>query len=371
MLIIKLNSNRILFINEYWILIPLALVIDITIIVSVRRSRAKKRKELESENVNKRCLKLKLFQLATSTFVPSIFTRGGDLTDYSGIEPYADASYPNCIVGEGLRYVDNQSLRTHVIKYFKRKAIKKIIFVTKTALCHLMLKEHIQVPILSFFLKHIGIIDINRYELLRKTVIVLIGSGGILAVGLNSLYCGIALFASSFILQHYTQDANFEFIPTTFILDSNDSIKPRIKNERDVVVVDFSDGPKDKITMSNPTPGYECSLPDQFLGNPKCNMQLTSTQINEITTNIDYDKVVNMEDVTGLKKINFNDRLEVSKDPIAAISDSSKFKRAGKTVNFLDKFGDSGLISESDKWDAYDSNCPAPVNNIRVPDKKT
>lgn len=52
MLFIRLTSNRYLLVNEYWILIPVMLAIDIIIIVKGKKNQAKKK--LQSEDQSER-----------------------------------------------------------------------------------------------------------------------------------------------------------------------------------------------------------------------------------------------------------------------------------------------------------------------------
>ena len=60
-----------------------------------------------------------------------------------------------------------------------------------------------------------------------------------------------------------------------------------------------------------------------------------------------------MQDVMGLDRVDFSDILDLGQDePFTPKS------HQGKTVNFLDKFGDSGPIHEKDKWDISESPVP-------------
>ena len=53
-----------------------------------------------------------------------------------------------------------------------------------------------------------------------------------------------------------------------------------------------------------------------------------------------------MKDVTGLGRVDFSDKFDLGKtEPIICKP------HQGIEVNFLDKFGDSGQISESEEWD--------------------
>ena len=65
-----------------------------------------------------------------------------------------------------------------------------------------------------------------------------------------------------------------------------------------------------------------------------------------------------MKDVTGLDRVEFTDKFDLGQ-PEPSICKP----RQGKEVNFLDKFGDSGQISENEKWETRD-------NEVMVPDKR-
>lgn len=70
MLYVKLSPNRVFFVNEYWILIPLMIAIDIAIIVKVKKSRAKKK--LQSEQLKEKCKQWKIFHIATGNLTAAL-----------------------------------------------------------------------------------------------------------------------------------------------------------------------------------------------------------------------------------------------------------------------------------------------------------
>ena len=65
-----------------------------------------------------------------------------------------------------------------------------------------------------------------------------------------------------------------------------------------------------------------------------------------------------MQDVTGLDRVEFTDKFDLGQTK-PSISNSNK----GKEVSFLEKFGDSGPVSENEGWDTCD-------NEFMVPEKK-
>jgi len=65
MLCLKVSSNRVFFVNEYWILIPLMIAMSIAIIVKVKKNRAEKKLKAEQLTPKRgiKTLKLKLFHI--------------------------------------------------------------------------------------------------------------------------------------------------------------------------------------------------------------------------------------------------------------------------------------------------------------------
>lgn len=104
----------------------------------------------------------------------------------------------------------------------------------------------------------------------------------------------------------------------------------------------------------------ECSLPDQMLGNPICARE---TEIDIKSGNvvvgilIDYDEVVNMEDLTGLSgEIKFANQFEAvpieNPGPIKSQhSRPNRSQNSKRTTSLLEKFGDPDYIADSEAWD--------------------
>ena len=105
---------------------------------------------------------------------------------------------------------------------------------------------------------------------------------------------------------------------------------------------------------------YECSLPDQMIGNPIC---VREAEIDIKSGNvvvdmlIDYDEVVNMEDVTGLNgDIQFADQFETLpiENPGPKKSQHSRInpnKNRKITTSLLEEFDDPDHIPDSETWD--------------------
>ena len=80
--------------------------------------------------------------------------------------------------------------------------------------------------------------------------------------------------------------------------------------------------------------------------------------IDLVLPDLRYEDTVNMQDVTGLGRQEFTDRFDLGQTEPNICK-----HRQEKEVNFLDKFGDSEQISESEKWNTVD-------NEFMVPEKR-
>lgn len=115
------------------------------------------------------------------------------------------------------------------------------------------------------------------------------------------------------------------------------------------------------MIMSKPVQeNQECWLADQRLLNPNCKVKPTEVPdaIDSVLPNLRYEDTVNMQDVTGLDQVEFSDQFDLGQTKPTI----TKTARKGKEVNFLDKFGDSSPIDESEKWDTCE-------NEFMVPEK--
>ena len=92
------------------------------------------------------------------------------------------------------------------------------------------------------------------------------------------------------------------------------------------------------------------ALPNQALLNSGCKVKPTEIPeaMNLVSHDLKYDDVVNMQDVTGLDRVDFRNVLDLGQTK----------PRKGKLVRFLDKFGDAGSIDEMDTLDAGDYQVP-------------
>ena len=115
----------------------------------------------------------------------------------------------------------------------------------------------------------------------------------------------------------------------------------------------------DKISMQQSSVPYERSLPDQILGNSRC---ISEIEINIKSGNgvvdmlIEYDEGVNLEDITNLRgDLKFSDQFEIAPIEKRGLK-KSKYSRINlsknkkRTINLLEKFGDSDCILDSETW---------------------
>jgi hypothetical protein len=374
MLYVKLSSNRVVFVNEYWILIPLMIAIDIAIIVKVRRNRAEKK--LKEEQLKEKYKQWKIYHTATGNLTAALQIRAGENVLVRLVDEYIEVTHPNCLVGKGIRYVNSERLRKIAYSLFKNKAKNGVIYITKTALCHLVEIYGLNLPALPFPVPDfIGVS--GWYQLVRKVISV--GCLGIplpmliLAQGPASIIVSLAAGGFGMVVMAYTKDPGFIIIPTDIISTSVDSIMRRIPDQPDLVSIDLETLSRSKVTMPEFSMGYECSLPDQIMFNPKCSLR--PSEIADIAANADvylplnYDEVVNMQDVTKLTTVKFSDKFDISTSskPTSSfrLRGTKRFRNQSKTQNFSEKFGDPKFVSDMEQWDI---TTPTPQDGIRIQD---
>jgi len=252
-----------------------------------------------------------------------------------------------CNIEEDVLYLNDKRLRNIIIDLYRHKGKGKIICVTATALCHIVNEYGQTFLTLPFAVGDFGLTSL--YQTLRKGfVTILLGAVGPLYIigSLVSSIFALILGVSGLRLAFN----NLDFIPISPV----DVIKPRIPVISDVGVVNNLD----KVILRDPVQeNNECWLPDQHLLNPNCKVKPTEIPdaIDSVLPDLRYEDTVNMQDVTGLHREEFTDTVDLGH------TKSSICKpRQGKKVNFLDKFGDSGQISESQEWDTCDNEFMVP-----------
>lgn len=345
MLYWKYSSNRIFFLNEYWFLVPTGILANYLIIRKIRSHKEKikeferLKKQIEREKQIRRIVYLAL----ASNGLSYILMRGG--------ANFIDVDHIECGIEEGLRFVDNDRLRKIVHNLYRHKRRGKIIYITATALCHLANRYGLTFLSFPIAIGDFGLTSV--YHTVRKTAVTMLlgGVGPLFILGTPAALMGAFVLATTGLRLAFL---NLDLIPTTLISEtgSTKNLKPRIADVPDVVVVKS----RNKIIMTKPVPANgECLLPDQRLFNPNCRIKPTEipNAIDLVSHDLEYTDVVNMQDVTGLDQVEFSDMLDVGQ-----AKPSIPRLRKGKTVNFLDKFGDSEIIDEIDTWETGESMIP-------------
>ena len=141
MLLIKVSSNKIFLINEYWILIPLILTIEIVIVVKIKNNRAQK--DLKSEKLKEDLRRWKIFHFANKNIFSSMFIRGGHEVVQILADGFIEVTHENCIIAKGAQFLDNEWRRKLLIIQHSEKIKNGILFITRTAPCHLASKAGI------------------------------------------------------------------------------------------------------------------------------------------------------------------------------------------------------------------------------------
>jgi len=345
MLYIRFSPNRLFIINEYWLLVPPMLVIDYLIITQIIKIKKSKDKNIKSKkDYQTKYQQLKIFHLAMNNIVDILRIRGG--------QELIEITYPECGVGKGFRYIDHQRLRKLVYFLYKFKERNGVIFITQTALCHLVKKYGLLLP--AFLPMKSPAIMTDWYQFIRKAVVTILIGGAIpMALWAETVaYIALSFTLGGAGIALSLTNRDFPIVPTTLISGAVESIKRRIPDVPEVVSVNFEIEPTNRIEMSNKR--YECLLPEHRLTDPTCRMK--NIEIAEISNNIglDYNDVVNMYDVTGLDTVEFTDRYSFTDRSQVSSSTETvqpKHRLRGTTVNFLDKFGDPQNVPESETWD--------------------
>lgn len=307
MLYWKYSTNRTFFLNEYWILVPTTIIANYFIIRKIRshKEKVKQLKKLKEEiRRYKKAEKIRrIIYLASSVSGLSYISinRGG--ADFINVD------YINCNIEDGLRFLDNDRLRKIIHNLYSYKRRGKIIYITSTAVCHLANQYGQTFLALPFAIGDFGIT--NLYQAIRKTAVTILlgGVGPLLVIGGPVALIFASLLTTLGLRLAFT---NMDKILTSPVYETSSAknLKPRIADLPDVITVNF----RNKITMSNPVEEKgECWLADQALFNSACIIKPTEipSVIELVSHDLKYSEVVNMQDVTGLDRVEFTDILDL------------------------------------------------------------
>src|SRR6056300_351024 len=158
MLLIRLSSKRMLEISEYYILIPLMLAIELAIAQKLKKNRS------QNNDKSKEFTKWKIFYFAMGRL------RGGNEITQFLEDNYLDVKHLDCIVRPGIQYLNNARLRKIINYLFHDKVKNDVIFITRTALCHIaseygLYQLDLPIPI------HTPVAFTNKILLLQKAII--------------------------------------------------------------------------------------------------------------------------------------------------------------------------------------------------------
>ena len=355
MLFYRYSENRIFFLNEYWILIPSALLANYFILRKIRDDK----KRIESLRVlkaqlerQKKLQKIAILALGVSGSV-HLLNRGGstDLIDTDYIKDI-------CQIDSGIRYLDDRRLKNIVIDLYWHKRKGQIIYITATALCHLAGRYGRKFLALPVAVGDFGIT--NLYQTARKTLVVLLWGGVAPIISFNGPFA----FAIAFTLAVTGLKlalVNLDYIPTS-PFDPTKDLEPRVREVVEVVVMNNRDN--NKIIMQEKVQkNRECWLPDQRVLNKKCN-EVTDIS-DSVLPNVSYQETVNMKDVTGLSRQDFTDVCDVGPTDVGDVGPTK-----AKQVNFLDFLEKCSGSGEGEGWDTCENEFTVPnKRNLRTRNK--
>jgi len=359
MLYWRYSSNRIFFINEYWIFVPTAAVVNYVVIRRIlsHKQKVRRLKELK-EKIEREKKWRRIFFLSLGLNISEcLLLRGGS-------EAIINVDYIECGIEAGLRYLDDARLRKIIHDLYRNKRTGNVIYITATALCHLSDRYGKMFLALPIAVGDFGIS--NLYVTIRKFVTsVLLGAVGPFVIWGGPFYLSLALiFAMAGLRVAHIDLESVANSPVYQLGSSNDNvadIKPRMPNSPDVIVVNNRNK---ELIMSNPVQKKgECWLADQTLLNPNCKVKATQipATTHSFSSSLEYEKIVNMQDITGLNRERFSDEFDLGGINIDKLDLSgtkasiSSPPRKSKLVNFLDKFGDPEKISQDETWRTTES----------------
>jgi hypothetical protein len=374
MLYLRLKGNYVIIFSEYYLLVPLMVAVDVFLVIKIKKHKNKMeetRKMLELEEMlelQKKYKYWKILNVAKGKNLVNLLEilkiRAGEDVIGAVIENIITTTYPNCFIGKGLRYLNNENLRKYIYNMYRSKSIKGIVFITSSALCHILKANGISLPLVRYIPgPHLVRIS-SCFQLVRKSLAIFFLGLPIpmLAFAQNRLSIIFSLFATLFslVLMLVNRDYGFTILSTQLI-DPFSKIVQRIPGQGEVVTVDLE--PTSSIKIKMKIKNYECSLPEQQLYNRNCKLRVSD--ISAITGDstgypiLEYNKIVNMEDVTGLP-IEFADLFEVSGSPKPETTNFNlrgtkgfKNRRSkAKLIKFIDKFRDPDFVADFEKWDA-------------------
>lgn len=296
---IRISSKQMFIISEYWILIPLMVTIELAIARKLRKNRS------QNNDKSKQFTKWKIFHFAIGNL------SGGDVITQYLYGEYIDIEHTDCIVKQGVQYLDNPRLRKIVSFLYHDKVKTGVIFITRTALCHIvseygLYQLDLPIPVRT------PVVIANWILFLQKTVTsaFIVSPAAIITVfgTINlSLTASVISFLIGLINLTLTKDGGLAVIATQAFRGPISNLRPRISNQVEVVSIDIQ--PNDYTLVKNQlAQSYECSLPDQRIGNPTCarhniimdivnNAESVDVTLDKI---IEYDQVVNMEIVSTI-----------------------------------------------------------------------
>lgn len=381
MLIYRPNEYTVYMINEYWILIPLSVGVNLLICRQIRRRRIKRayeraqlRKLIER---NKKLERIALLSLGLNGYYMKLLQnlRAGDDT------PYIKLDTPEC-VETGLRLLTNKRIKSYIIReYYYKVAKNKVVYITATALCHLVKRYGRSIADYGLA-PDCGIIKISKkyyltsiYQFLRRLTIVIF-TGGSVTMAYGKICTALIPVFLTFALRLIFEDNSF--IKSFPII--KETTLPLISGDNEVVSIHQSN----KVTMTKKLP-YECWDQIQSVFSENCRIRshqipeaidlADEHNLREIETLIDYDKVVNMHDVTGLDKnqVQFSDRQDLggqikSNSILKEVKGSVRGAKRAKMVTYSEMFPPSTDPSICDVevdsgWEDWDSIKPIRIKN--------
>ena len=251
MLYVRVSSKRLFIISKYWILIPVLVAINIALVRKFNKHSATKDSNLEQEYKRWR-----IFNMAIGNIRTPLDTRGGETIIEKLAHDFIDVTHQNCILPSGVRYVNNNRLRKLVFYHYPEKIKPGIIFITKTALCHLVTEYGLGLPDLPFPIH--DFINVSSWGIFLKKAITsffftvpisIVGIGG---QTMPNYILSALSFLLGFIGMTLTKDFGLITIATETVIGPISLIRRRVKDQPELVYIDLEPNPSSLVSMELP-----------------------------------------------------------------------------------------------------------------------
>lgn len=348
MLIIVLK-RRILFIDEYWILVPItvtAIGIKYFLMRKARRKKVTNQSIRDQREEEKQLItQAKIYSIATNNIGLLMFLLGFNEDGY-------------CTVGDGARFIDHEFSMSKIREKFSNRAVRGVIYITEHALCYIVRKYDLLNAVLPNSFR--GRVFLTSWVVLAHKLQVmffmasmatpfLAPSLGILANAPVLYLTELTSFAGLLNAALSAKRAEAGLIPSSLIEQPLAHLKGRLRGLPDVVSVNYEKRNSGKVLleMFNKKQPPQCMIPGyQFtdkigLGKNVCDA------INFELPDIGWSKEIEQNVVTLADVINLEENSLVKK-AVKTYKDRNQIPRKVAKMVTMSDIGLDNMVSDDE-----------------------